>query len=651
MLMYEYGNPASSIILIQMVDDHDLKVIENEVAAIKKSVNDFKLVAVKTDNWNTDLSPWEAPAVFGKEGFSGGATRTLTTTANAKYVIVQFDGLQFDRAIYNLQFELGNTATFSKAHSAVYGGDLNLLTGELTLTHYGCTYTGEESWSVQFSSTNESKGRVFRQGSTLAHPDCKGTSAGSSSTNGYCFCSHYGSRSITSGTGSVGFTAYNTIIQFRPPNVWTKTVTDWKNFVKAQYKAGTPLQVVYTLKTPITYQLTANQMRTLLDHNNIFSDSVINTTCEYEFTDYLHFIRRRIMAFNENLIDPSKYLPFLDMVYMSSSNDTISVSYNKIRVGLFGTGPQATTYTTKENETIVHPAIKIPSWATSISYSFTSTDLLYNGYNVFALWAQDTPASTGYPNSIKYLSQSDNANARFNGKVRYTVPQNANCFIGLFRINRDIATGETAMDIYNTVGCSIKFNKTTTKTVYWNNLVNGYLSSDDWKDRDTSESTTTFSNGIATTSLANSPGTYHTMMCKNSPAITLGNLYYVRAQFCVNYANPQIGVEYAGGKGRRTTFTANANEWVTFSYIDTGNRTGSGILYLPNVQDTYISDKNDLTVITKNVLYIDLTLMFGAGNEPASVTEFENLCTLNNVNLNQAFAMDVSGTATTWTIP
>ena len=78
MLMYEYGNPASSIILIQMVDDHDLKVIENEVAAIKKSVNDFKLVAVKTDNWNTDLSPWEAPAVFGKEGFSGGATRTLT---------------------------------------------------------------------------------------------------------------------------------------------------------------------------------------------------------------------------------------------------------------------------------------------------------------------------------------------------------------------------------------------------------------------------------------------------------------------------------------------------------------------------------------------------------------------------------------------
>ena len=67
MLMYEYGNPASPIILIQMVDDHDLKVIENEVAAIKKSVNDFKLVAVKTDNWNTDLSPWKPPQYSAKK--------------------------------------------------------------------------------------------------------------------------------------------------------------------------------------------------------------------------------------------------------------------------------------------------------------------------------------------------------------------------------------------------------------------------------------------------------------------------------------------------------------------------------------------------------------------------------------------------------
>ena len=77
MLTYEYGNPVSSVVLLQMVDDHDLDVIENEIAEIKKTVDDFKLIAVKTNNWNTDLSPWKAPAAFGKEDFCGGAAKTL----------------------------------------------------------------------------------------------------------------------------------------------------------------------------------------------------------------------------------------------------------------------------------------------------------------------------------------------------------------------------------------------------------------------------------------------------------------------------------------------------------------------------------------------------------------------------------------------
>ena len=65
--VYEYGNPDSSTVLLQMVDDHDLAVIENEVAAIRKTADDFRLLAIKVKNWNLDLSPWSAPAVFGKE--------------------------------------------------------------------------------------------------------------------------------------------------------------------------------------------------------------------------------------------------------------------------------------------------------------------------------------------------------------------------------------------------------------------------------------------------------------------------------------------------------------------------------------------------------------------------------------------------------
>lgn len=74
----EFGNPQSDIVLIQPVDDHDLEGIGNEFAEIKRSCDkDFCLITVKTDNWNNDLSPWKAPAVFGKDNFGGGAPKTL----------------------------------------------------------------------------------------------------------------------------------------------------------------------------------------------------------------------------------------------------------------------------------------------------------------------------------------------------------------------------------------------------------------------------------------------------------------------------------------------------------------------------------------------------------------------------------------------
>ena len=36
------------------------------------------MLAIKVDNWNQELSPWKAPAVFGKEAFGDGASNLLT---------------------------------------------------------------------------------------------------------------------------------------------------------------------------------------------------------------------------------------------------------------------------------------------------------------------------------------------------------------------------------------------------------------------------------------------------------------------------------------------------------------------------------------------------------------------------------------------
>ena len=78
MTKYKYGNPEAPIVLIQPVGDHDLPEIEGKVAQIRKlTALDFQMIAVKVDDWNLDLSPWKAPAVFGNEDFGEGAASLL----------------------------------------------------------------------------------------------------------------------------------------------------------------------------------------------------------------------------------------------------------------------------------------------------------------------------------------------------------------------------------------------------------------------------------------------------------------------------------------------------------------------------------------------------------------------------------------------
>ena len=74
-----YGDSGSDTLLIQMVDDHDLEVIEKEAALIRElsGGQNFSLKAVKVKSWSHDLSPWPAPAVFGNEEFGDGAAQTL----------------------------------------------------------------------------------------------------------------------------------------------------------------------------------------------------------------------------------------------------------------------------------------------------------------------------------------------------------------------------------------------------------------------------------------------------------------------------------------------------------------------------------------------------------------------------------------------
>ena len=78
MITYEYGNPEADTVLIQPTGEHELASLENEVREIEKRTSkEFRFIATKVENWNDDLSPWKAPAVFKTEDFDGGASKTL----------------------------------------------------------------------------------------------------------------------------------------------------------------------------------------------------------------------------------------------------------------------------------------------------------------------------------------------------------------------------------------------------------------------------------------------------------------------------------------------------------------------------------------------------------------------------------------------
>ena len=78
MIRYEYGNPESSNVLVQMVGEHEVAGLEKEIALIRQEAgDDFSFIGFPVKDWNKELSPWTAAPVFGKDGFGDGAKDTL----------------------------------------------------------------------------------------------------------------------------------------------------------------------------------------------------------------------------------------------------------------------------------------------------------------------------------------------------------------------------------------------------------------------------------------------------------------------------------------------------------------------------------------------------------------------------------------------
>lgn len=192
-------------------------------------------------------------------------------------------------------------------------------------------------------------------------------------------------------------------------------------------------------------------------------------------------------------------------------------------------------------------------------------------------------------------------------------------------------------------------SQTPTQTIIqatWNVLENGYFSSADWKDRNSSETTTTFDNGIATTAFIDLRGGYRTTVCKVSKRTYAGHKYFNFFQCKVNLPVSTIGADCAN-IAWAADMTAGVEEWGSYVNVVTGQQDRNSTYYIPRLTNTG-GLPSGIIAKTKNLLVVDLTLMFGAGNEP-DANEFIRQCALNNVDLYTPHNQD-SGTVMDWKI-
>ena len=64
--------------IIQPVDSNDTEELGRQISYIEEnSEASFIHIAIRINKWNTELTPWAAPPVFGKTPFGDGAVTTL----------------------------------------------------------------------------------------------------------------------------------------------------------------------------------------------------------------------------------------------------------------------------------------------------------------------------------------------------------------------------------------------------------------------------------------------------------------------------------------------------------------------------------------------------------------------------------------------
>lgn len=190
--------------------------------------------------------------------------QTITDVVFKPMLYVGGEGVNWDTEPTWEQAEGQRIAVSFDGHP-VGEGELNVTTGELTVTHGYKIFDGTENLIRAFTAAGQ-------------FPCFTGPSNcfADADVNGDASCSRFEPATIVSTSNNYGFQLYESggskNVKFRFENM-PETAADMMALVRTWYENGTPLTFVYTLATPYTIQLTPTVVTTLNGNNQIISDT------------------------------------------------------------------------------------------------------------------------------------------------------------------------------------------------------------------------------------------------------------------------------------------------------------------------------------------------------------------------------------------
>lgn len=143
----------------------------------------------------------------------------------------------------------------------VFGGYVDLVSGVLTVDRVSVVYEGgnDEAWTMSTGGSDDTSWHQFYTPRTSAK----------NSLN--AICNRFPTKDIAyRGTESllVAYTDRTFRIALKDSDLLITSVDDWKTWLSTNN-----VQIVYELATPITYQLTPQQIKSLLGYNNAWCDT------------------------------------------------------------------------------------------------------------------------------------------------------------------------------------------------------------------------------------------------------------------------------------------------------------------------------------------------------------------------------------------